>query len=131
LQKNWTGVTVRVHTTNSKNWRRKCDGVEGVGPIVEVNGKMKGSDYIKLLSAHLLPYMQSMGYNYIFMEDNDQCDSSKAVIDWMHRKKLKGMEVWPPQSPDLNPIEHVWDLLATRMESYKPQPEWSLTNLRT
>ena len=25
------------------------------------------------------------------------------------------------QSPDLNPIEHVWDLLATRMESYKPK----------
>ena len=31
---------------------------------------MKGIDYIDLLSANLLPYMQSMGPEFIFMDDN-------------------------------------------------------------
>ena len=31
------------------------------------------------------------------------------------------MEVWPPQSPDLNPIKHVWDILEAKLECYKPK----------
>ena len=31
------------------------------------------------------------------------------------------MEVWPPQSPDLNPIDHVWDILEAKIECYKPK----------
>jgi len=50
---------------------------------------MKGSYYVKLLSVHLLPYMHSIGSNYSFMDDNVLCHCSKAVIDWMQRKKLK------------------------------------------
>ena len=37
----------------------------------------------------------------------------------MSAKNMKRMEVWPPQSPDLNPIEQVWDLLGTKLDSYK------------
>ena len=31
------------------------------------------------------------------------------------------MEVWPPQSPDLNLIEHVWDMLGTLLDDKKPR----------
>ena len=64
-------------------------------------------DYINILSRHLLCYMQSMGSSYVFMDDNTPCHRSQAVFWWLKSKCLKRMEVWPPQIPDLNPIEYV------------------------
>ena len=63
-------------------------------------------DYIDLLSVNLLPYMQSMGPEFIFMDDNAPYHWARAVLQWMSNNSLRHMEVCPPQSPDLNPVEH-------------------------
>lgn len=111
--------TVKFGGGNVMMWG--CISCDGVGPLVKVEGRMNGNDYIKLLSASLLPFMRSMGPQYIFMDDNAPCHRAKSVINWMSSKKLQRMEVWPPQSPDLNPIEHVWKMLGARLEDYKPK----------
>ena len=43
-----------------------CISCDGVGPLAKIDGRMKGKDYIDLLSANLLPYMQSMGPEYTY-----------------------------------------------------------------
>ena len=42
------------------------------------------------------------------MQDNASGHAAKATIAEMQRRGIRLVE-WPPYSPDLNPIETVWD----------------------
>ena len=40
---------------------------------------------------------------------------------WLKDHDFKAI-VWPPQSPNLNPIEHLWDHVKMKLEEHQEPP---------
>ena len=93
-----------------------CMSESGVGELVLVKGRLCASDYISLLKRALPASVRSLGLQneYIFQQDNGSCHTAKLTKNWMARERISLLD-WPAQSPDLNPVEHLWDKLCRQL----------------
>ncbi len=57
----------------------------------------------------------------LFQEDNDKKHSSHKTLKWLSENGIRVLD-WPPQSLDLNPIEHLWFHMNHRLAEYDREP---------
>ena len=98
----------------------ECMGWNGVGILAEVEGRMDSEQYVSILEDNLLPSMENSGIpeeSIIFQQNNDPKHSSKRAQNWFKSEGSRLLD-WPAQLPDLIPIEHLWQHLKKRLNSY-------------
>ena len=107
-----------------------CMTWEGVGYACKIDDILDAKLYCNILRGEL---MQTIDYfdmdleEVIFQQDNDPKHVSHAAEETMEDLGLNVMK-WPPQSPDLNPIEHLWRHLKRKLGE-KKQVYSSMTEL--
>ena len=65
------------------------------------------------------PALQAMGPGDILQDDNARPHRAPVVNDFLQQQQVAGID-WPARSPDLNPIEHLWDALGQLIRGNHP-----------
>lgn len=94
-----------------------CFGWSGVGNLARIEGIMTAEKYIDILCENLEESILKLGLenSFIFQQDNDPKHTAKVSTKFFKDSKIKLLE-WPPQSPDLNPIENLWNYLDDKVD---------------
>lgn len=85
-------------------------------------GSLNSARYItEILSEHVVPFAGYIGDNFLLMQDNARPHTARIVRDYLNEVDIETLD-WPPRSPDLNPIEHLWDQMGRQLRDHQPLP---------
>ena len=121
--------SIRIYNVNSHEntgvlvW--VCFAGDTVEDLFNIGGTLNQHSYHSILHQHAIPSGLCLGgRSVIFQQDNDPKHTSRLCKGYLTKKESDGalrQMTWPPQSPDLNPIQMIWEELDHRMKTKGPQ----------
>ncbi|GFT89225.1 transposable element Tc3 transposase [Trichonephila clavipes] len=87
-------------------------------------GTMAGQIYRGvILEQHVRLFRGAVGTDYVFMYGNVRPHHPYIVNECLQSENISRMD-WPTFSLNLNPVEHVWDMLSQRAVACQPPPTY-------
>ncbi len=85
-----------------------------LGRLVPIEHRLNATAYLSIDADHVHPFMTTVypSSDDYFQQDNAPCHKAQIISDWFleHDNEFTLLKR-PPQSPDLNPIEHLCDVV--------------------
>lgn len=94
-------------------------------PMVPIHQNLNTARYQNLvLQPAAIPHIRA-NRGMVLMQDNATPHTARTTQQMIQGHKIRLLD-WPPCSPGVNPIEHVWDEIKGKSDSFHNHKIWNL-----